>query len=211
MYRYSCSFYSYIRAKHGLTCEMVGHDDEKTKMASVFPKKYVVVIIVIAVIVVAAAVSIRSATNTFDPFFVVASDSMVPTLQVGDLILMKQASNTAADSSFDDVKVGDIILFKNPHEVDDQTGQPITIVHRVAEIAHTAEGDRVIRTKGDNNPRSIAGLDYPIFKDYYLGKVVYVIPAVGTLEVSPYRNYVLAGMGVAIVAILVLMFRGNKN
>jgi signal peptidase len=203
------SFYSYIPARHEIMCKM-NDGDEKAKMSSAFPRKYLVAFIIFAVVAVGAA-AIRYATNTFDPFFVVASDSMVPTLQVGDLIIMKHVSNNAADSSFNDVKMGDVILFKNPNEVDDETGQPITIVHRVVEINDTATGDRIIKTKGDNNPESIADLDYPIYKNCYIGKVLYVIPAVGTLELSPYRNYVLAGMGVAMIATLIVIFRIGRS
>ncbi|AIF84662.1 signal peptidase I [Candidatus Nitrososphaera evergladensis SR1] len=186
------------------------NEDEKAKMSSAFPRKYIIALVIFAVIAFAVVVTIRYTTNTFNPFFVVASDSMVPTLQVGDLILMKRVSDGDADSSFNDIKVGDIILFKNPHEVDDETGQPITIVHRVVEINDTAD-NRIIKTKGDNNPESIADLDYPIYKSYYIGKVMYVIPAIGTLEISPYRNYVFVGISVTMIATLIFIFRRGKS
>jgi signal peptidase len=42
-----------------------------------------------------------------------------------------------------------------------------------------SDGQRVIRTKGDANPSSIQGVDYPITEDNYVGKVVYAIPYLG--------------------------------
>jgi hypothetical protein len=51
-----------------------------------------------------------------------------------------------------------------------------TIVHRVAEIVtDPSNGQKVIRTKGDANPGSIPGVDYPIFQSLYIGKVVYLV------------------------------------
>ena len=38
---------------------------------------------------------------------------------------------------------------------------------------------KIVRTKGDANPSSIAGTDYPITEKEYLGQVEYVIPQVG--------------------------------
>ena len=55
------------------------------------------------------------------------------------------------------------------------------IVHRIDEIGFDSDGQRVIRTKGDANSESIPGVDYPISKDNYIGKVVHVIPYAGLL------------------------------
>ncbi len=49
--------------------------------------------------------------------------------------------------------------------------------HRVAQIGSDPDnGQRIIRAKGDANPSSIAGLDYPIFRQNYIGKVVDITP-----------------------------------
>ncbi|HYA82593.1 MAG TPA: hypothetical protein VEH06_03965, partial [Candidatus Bathyarchaeia archaeon] len=62
----------------------------------------------------------------------------------------------------------------------DASGNHTTTVHRVARIA-TENGQRIIRAKGDANPDSIPGVDYPIFERNYIGKVVYVIPQLGAV------------------------------
>jgi signal peptidase I len=54
------------------------------------------------------------------------------------------------------------------------------IIRRVAQIITDDQGDRIIRTKGDANPASIPGIDYPVFQQNYIGKVVSVIPQLGS-------------------------------
>ena len=64
-----------------------------TRAASIFSRRYVIGLVIFVVILISGVVTVRLITNTFDPFFVVASDSMVPTLQVGD-----DGSGTACSS-----------------------------------------------------------------------------------------------------------------
>ncbi|HVX02897.1 MAG TPA: signal peptidase I [Nitrososphaera sp.] len=147
------------------------------------------------IIIVVAGVAIvwlglRLAFDTNNPFYVVSSRSMVPVLQVNDILVVRNGG------SWDTLKVGDIIVFNMPD------GEDRVIVHRVAEIAENSAGDRVIRTKGDANPASIPGTDYPIHKENYIGKVIYVIPGAGVITkiISPPVNYII------IAIILVILF-----
>ena len=124
-----------------------------------------------------------------NPFYVVASGSMIPNLNINDYVIVSH------NVPFNSLKVGDIIVFKT-YGTDD-SGQHITIVHRVAEIVtDPINGQKIIRTKGDANPDSIPGADYPIFEKNYIGKVVYVIPKLGIItNVShPPTNYILVGL-----------------
>jgi uncharacterized membrane protein YgcG len=57
-----------------------------------FPRRYVIGLAIFAVVLISGVVSLRLITNTFDPFFVVASDSMVPTLQVGDVVVIQHTA-----------------------------------------------------------------------------------------------------------------------
>jgi signal peptidase len=57
-------------------------------------------------------------------------------------------------------------------------GHEITMTHRIVQINKT-DSNIVIRTKGDNNPTSIPRIDYPIYRQNYIGKVVYKIPILG--------------------------------
>ena len=76
--------------------------------------------------------------NTPYPLLSVQSGSMVPTLNVGDLIVVQGTPAT-------EIKVHDIIVFHEP-------GIPSTlIVHRVIEVLNES-GELLFRTKGDHNP-----------------------------------------------------------
>ena len=93
--------------------------------------------------------------GTPNPFYVVASGSMVPTLEVHDLLVI------SAHEDFGGVIPGDVIVFNRPSDNDR------VIVHRVAAILD--EDPRTIRTKGDANPASIPGTDFPITEQNYPG------------------------------------------
>lgn len=154
----------------------------------------------IAIVVIGVAIvwlGLRFAFGTNNPFYVVSSGSMIPTLNINDVLIVRDgAVGNGSTNSFTSLKVGDIIVFHRP------AGQDRVIVHRVAEIHNNFEGERIIRTKGDANPSSIPGVDYPIRAQQYIGKVAYVIPGVGLITkiISPPVNYVI------IVVILAILF-----
>jgi signal peptidase I len=95
---------------------------------------------------------------------IMTSSSMSPNLRQNDGVIVDHFP-------FNNLKIGDIIAFRT-------SGNHSTIVHRVAQIV-TENGQRIVRAKGDANPDSIHGVDYPIFQRNYIGKVVYVIPQLG--------------------------------
>jgi signal peptidase I len=147
----------------------------------------------IAIVVVGVAIvwlGLRFAFGTNNPFYVVSSGSMIPTLNVNDVLVVKGGT-----SSFGNLKVGDIIVFNKP------AGDDRVIVHRVAGIYNTTLGESIIRTKGDANPGSIPGVDFPIRAHDYIGKVAYVIPGVGliTKVISPPVNYIIIAVILAIL------------
>jgi signal peptidase len=111
-------------------------------------------------------------------FYIVISDSMIPTLNTGDIALLEN-DNDIRGSSFVNLNLGDIIVFEVSPDAREFEGEKRTIIHRVEEIVFDSDGQRVIRTKGDANPSSIQGVDYPITEDNYVGKVVHVIPYLG--------------------------------
>ena len=85
------------------------------------------------------------------------------------------------------------------------------LVHRIRAIGIDSLGNKVVVTKGDANPDSIPGIDYPIMHDNYIGKVVYVIPQLGlvTRAISPPVNYIL--IAVILVILFVLMKKGKEK
>ena len=154
-----------------------------------------IIIVVIGIVII--WIGLRVAFGTENPFYVVSSGSMIPNLNIFDVIVVQ------GNDPFDHLKVGDIIVFNRPN------GHDKVIVHRVAEILNA--NPLVIRTKGDANPGSIPGTDYPITKDDYIGKVVYVIPQIGyvTRILTPPTNYIIIAVIVGIM--LVKQFGKSKS
>lgn len=168
--------------------------------------------VIIAVIGIAIFwIGIRFVFGVNNPFYVVASESMVPKLKVGDLLLVQHASaSSPSPSSFNNLKIGDIIVFKSPGLRED-TGQPEVIVHRIKQIYITPQGERILRTQGDANPHSIYLIDYPILSNNYIGKVVLIVPGVGLVAraISPPVNYVL--IAIILVILFILIFKRNRD
>lgn len=117
------------------------------------------------------------ALGTPTPAYVVSSGSMIPTLNVGDIIIVKDRD------SFKTLKVGDIIVFKDPK------GGDRTIVHRIYSITEDQYGI-AIYTKGDNNLYPDA---WVVRESHYIGKVVFTLPYLGrvTSIIQPPLNYIL--------------------
>jgi signal peptidase len=157
----------------------------KLSLKSGIVKDIIIVVVGIAII----WIGLRVAFGTENPFYVVSSGSMIPNLNIYDVIVVQ------GNDVFSNVKVGDIIVFNRPN------GHDKVIVHRVAEILN--KDPLVIRTKGDANPGSIPGTDFPITKDDYIGKVVYVIPQIGyvTRILTPPINYIIIAVIVGIMLV----------
>jgi len=87
--------------------------------------------------------------------YVARSGSMEPYFYPDDMLLV---SNSTA---FNDVRIGDVIVFKKPAD------NSISIIARIIDIQTDSVGQRIITTKGDNNPSPILGTDFRIKKDIY--------------------------------------------
>ncbi len=122
-------------------------------------------VVIVAIGVAAIWVGLTTVFGTQNPFYVVSSGSMVPELQIYDVIVVQ------GNDPFEEVEEGDIIVFDRP------TGHDRVIVHRV--VAIVDDDPYTVRTQGDANPASIPGTDFPITAEEYIGTVVYVIPQVG--------------------------------
>ena len=105
-------------------------------------KKDIKIIIVISIIFVIAFFSIRAILSDSNPFYVVASGSMVPVLNINDLIIVWGKDN---NTSFNNAKINDIIVFKATDPTEDNK----TIVHRVVKIFQ--KGDILAGNKVFNN------------------------------------------------------------
>ncbi|HSF50173.1 MAG TPA: signal peptidase I, partial [Nitrososphaeraceae archaeon] len=125
---------------------MLGKKDKKYS----YVKDIVIIIIGVAIFWFAVKIFL----NVDNPFYVVSSGSMIPVLNVGDILVVRDGN------SFENLKVGDIIVFNRPD------GADRVIVHRIIDITDKF-GEKIIVTKGDANDGIIPGTDFPIReKDY---------------------------------------------
>ncbi len=97
------------------------------------------------------------ALNTDMPIVAVVSDSMVPTLNRGDLVV----------ASGGDINVGDIIIYSGPRSY--------PIIHRVVGVENES-GITGYITKGDNNPSEDPWI---VTRDEIHGKLLFWVPFLG--------------------------------
>jgi len=156
---------------------------------SIKSKEYYPVLRVILLIIVLFAATYGSVAalkvvfHTESPLMVVSSGSMIPVLNVGDIILVRGVDPST-------VTVGQIIIFHSPYDYS------TPIVHRVIVIDHE-NGQTFFETKGDNNPVP-DGWRVPAanLMGVYVGK----LPYVGLLSLE------LRGpLGIILIVLLVLL------
>ncbi len=162
-------------------------------MGSNSTKNLVKDVIIIVVIIAVIWIGLQLIFGTANPFYVVSSGSMIPALEIYDVIVVE------GNTSFQDIKKSDIIVFFSPAKY--ELGEERVIVHRVDSIM--SEDPKIIQTKGDNNPRSMKNIDYPITEEIYLGKVEYIIPQVGyiTQILQPPINYIIIAIIIGVMIV----------
>ncbi len=131
------------------------------------------------------------AMGTNSPLVVVTSESMVPTLQVGDLLVLQHRAK-------EDIMLNDIIVFTASW----YTKAPI--VHRVIQI-EIVNGEYRYYTKGDNN--NYVDLEYRTYEDI-IGVVVFRIPLVGHVSMFLQTLY---GRAIVILIIIGLVLLPSKE
>ena len=156
-------------------------------------------IIIVAVCVAVLWIGLTAYFGAQNPFYVVSSGSMYPELAMYDIIVI------SGHVLFEDVKIGDIIVFDRPKDHDR------VIVHRV--VAVVDDDPKTLRTKGDNNQRSMVGTDYPITEKEYIGTVVHVIPQVGfiTQILQPPINYIIIAVIIGVMVIRQIYKKDKKK
>ena len=163
----------------------------------IFSNEYMKSIIFLAIVLGAIAVfwfGIKIYLRTEYPLLAVASGSMVPTLQVGDLIVVQgglEVEDLTAAS-----ETGDIIVFRKPGNPDE------LIVHRAVEV-RSAGDDLYVMTRGDHN----SGVDpWQIYDSHLVGKVVSSIPIVGHIPLFVHSTQGMVLIVVLIGVLIVLEF-----
>lgn len=147
-------------------------------------------LLIIAVILISASLIswnvLKFTLNTENPVLVVVSGSMVPTLNVGDLIIIK---GTPAEQ----ISLGTIIVFHSPADYD------TLIVHRVIDKMEYKD-DLVFKTKGDFNYYEDNWL---VPSTYIIGSYIGRIPYVGIVIMKLKEPL---GMSFIIFLLLLMIF-----
>lgn len=100
--------------------------------------------------------------------YVIVSQSMVPTINVEDAIVVKRIDN-------DNYNIGDIISFSSS----DDNYKGLTVTHRIVSKEKNNNNSSSYTTKGDNNP--IQDKKSVLTDDIY-GKVMFIIPRFGYIQ-----------------------------
>ncbi|KAH6584241.1 hypothetical protein BASA61_007599 [Batrachochytrium salamandrivorans] len=132
--------------------------------------------------------------NSESPIVVVLSESMEPSFQRGDLLILSLLS--------DPIRVGDICVYKIK-------GKDIPIVHRVLELHENHTTNKtLILTKGDYNPVDDRGLynrgQLWIEPDDIVGRVTGHLPYMGmlTIMLNDYPQLKVVMLGLLGVSVL---------
>lgn len=137
----------------------------------------------------------QTALGTPYPALAVSSGSMLPTLNVGDLIIVQKIDPSLINA---DPLRGDILVYKRGNEL---------IVHRAVKIELRKDG-YYITTRGDNTNSD----DPPWPSTSLVGKVVARIPYVGNLPLflhSGRNMYIVFLIFLVILVILMLPFSSH--
>lgn len=145
--------------------------------------------VVILLVVAGAAFVVNSRVGGIQLYDVYPTPSMVPTLEVGDLVVVQSVPTTS-------LHVGEVIVFGEP---DQGVCTDIDIVHRIVNI--TTQG---LYTQGDNRLTNPVHDDFdPVPLSCVRGVVVFALPYLGQISQAfpPPLNYIL----VAIIIIVIFM------
>jgi signal peptidase I len=142
--------------------------------------------------------------NSSAPFQAIPSESMVPALSRGDLVLIERIAP-------DQIKVGDIIVYKVPQVFQTKYGYAPKVCHRVIRI-DTSQKELSFRTKGD-----AAGEDpFMVIPQDIVGKDKRSISYLGYLVMFPQSSqgwYFLIGIVILyfLYANSITLLKGARN
>ena len=145
--------------------------------------------VLIVIVIVAGAQLLVGSAEGSSPVYVVVSKSMVPTLQIGDLVITEKAS-------FSSIHVGQVIVYQQPTPSGTcPNPYGLTIVHRVVAITPSGlitQGDDRITNPHPDEP----GQWPPVPAECVKGVVALAVPYLGLISMLvPYPwNYALVGL-----------------
>ncbi|MHA1917007.1 MAG: signal peptidase I [Candidatus Ranarchaeia archaeon] len=167
-----------------------------------------VIFLTLIILVFVSPIFINAGLNTAlrseFPIVVVTSESMVPTINVGDLALI-------AGVLPEDIQNGSIIVFQATWRGD--SAPPV--IHRVINITEDGDGKLWFTTKGDNSATNPFPDPEECPEDRVYGVSVFIIPFLGhiTLWLQTGFNYyiVIFLFAVYIIMMFISEFRNKEN
>ncbi len=158
------------------------------------PTVRVILLIVLLFVATYGGVEVlRIGLNSDSPLMVVSSGSMIPTLNVGDIIIVRGVNPQT-------VTVGTIIIFHSPVDYE------MPIVHRVIAIDHNGNA-LFFETKGDNNPVADG---WRVPAQNLMGVYIAKIPYVGLLSLELRGPLGITVIILLIALIIALEYRDSK-
>ncbi|MGV3564082.1 MAG: signal peptidase I [Nocardioides sp.] len=131
--------------------------------------------------------------------YTVLTGSMSPAYPAGTLVVVRPVALA-------DVRVGDVVTYQL------RSGEPTVATHRVVGVGWTADGEKVLTTRGDAN--SVADAE-PVREVQLRGEVWYSVPWVGRLNIllSPDQHQLLVQLaaGALFLYAAVLLLRGWRS
>ena len=167
-----------------------------TAISRLWKNEYFQTIVSVALVVIIVFgfwFGVRAALNTPYPALAVASGSMLPTLNVGDLIIVQGTPPQQIDAKY---MTGDIVVFRRGTEL---------IVHRAVNKWNATDGVYWFNTHGDNNQY---GAEETFSQQDLVGKVVGRVPYVGNFSLftqSLGDSYLLVVL-IIIIVVIILSF-----
>jgi signal peptidase I len=144
----------------------------------------------------------RLALSTEYPALAVVSESMLPTLNVGDIIIVQGVLASQINANY---TTGDIIVYRKI-----EPGRPETlVVHRAVKKVLNPDDTWTITVKGDNNNAE----DWPFHESYVVGKVIARIPYVGNfvLFINALGNFYYFAIIIIIIINILLSLLFDRN
>ena len=131
----------------------------------------IIVFLVFVVNFIDKQYNLRSGNNKKDLFsaYTIVSPSMVPTINVLDVVVTMRVDNP------EDIKEGDIVTFNST----DYRYSGVLVTHRIVDIEKTSSGEYLFTTKGDNN--NTQDSSRISFNEIY-GRVLFRIPKIGYIQ-----------------------------
>jgi len=157
-----------------------------------------ITIALILIIVFGLYFGTQAFLGTEYPLLAVSSESMFPTLNIGDLIIVQKID--PAQINVDPIN-GDILVYKRGEDL---------IVHRAINKKYIGNGIWEITTRGDHYPTSN---DPPWNSTQLVGKVIGRIPAIGHLPLFLHseKNIYILFVALIIILIILMLPIGQKS